>query len=64
MFLLLMDALISFGICSTQNHQIKRHHYHSHAKQPNEFQYQSTHQDLLYTPYPLFFLNYLEKKHH
>ena len=35
------------------------HHYFVPKKQPNEFQYQSTHQDLLYMPHPLFFVNYL-----
>ena len=30
---------------------------YSHAKQPNEFQYQSTHQDLLYMPHPLFLVD-------
>ena len=38
--------------------------YYSHAKQPTEFKYQSTHQNLLYMPHPLLFVNDLVKKHH
>ena len=65
MFLFLINALISFGICSKPKEWNKQHYYYfAHTKQPNEFQYQNTHQDLLYEPHPLFWLDYLEKKHH
>ena len=37
-----------------QNYRNKQHNYYEHAKQPNEFQYQSSHQDLLQKPHPLF----------
>ena len=64
MFLLLINILISFGICSTPKESKQVTFFYSHAKQPNESQYQTIHQDLIYTPHPLFFVNYLEKKHH
>ena len=49
-FLLPINVLISFGICSTP----KESKYVT-----SEFQYQSTHQDLLHIPHLLFFANYL-----
>ena len=33
----------------------RQNHYCLHTKQPNEFQYQNTHQDCLYMPHPLFY---------
>ena len=33
-----------------QNNQDKYYYYFARTKQPNEFQYQSTHQDLLHNP--------------
>ena len=62
MFLFLINALISLGLCSTPKESKQEHYYYSHAKQPYEFQYQNTHQDMLHMPHPLFFVNYLEKK--
>ena len=41
-----------------QNNQDK-YYYFARTKQPNEFQYQSTHQDLLHNPQLLFRVNYL-----
>ena len=67
MFLFLINPLISLGIWSTpkeSNYYYYYYYYFAHTKQPNEFQYQNTHQDLLYKPHPLFWLDYLEKKHH
>ena len=58
MLLLLMNVLITFGICSTpKKSKYVTSHYLSHKKQSNEFQYQSTHQDLLHKPHPLFHRN-------
>ena len=34
-------------------------HYLVRTKQSSEFQYQSTHQDLLHTPHILFYVDYL-----
>ena len=52
MFSLSINVLISFGIRSTPKES--KHHYFVRTMQPNEFQYQSSHQDLLYRPHPLF----------
>ena len=54
-----INALISFGICSTPKESKYEHYYLVCTKQPNKFQYQSTHQDLLHKPQPLFWVNYL-----
>ena len=35
------------------------YYYLAHTKQPSEFQYQSTHQDLLHKSHPLFQWNYV-----
>ena len=53
----LINALISLGISyrlKESNFLKHCYYYFAHIKQPNEFQYQNTHQDLLYMPHPLF----------
>ena len=50
MFLSLLEYVLF------RKNQNKQQHYFVHAKQPNEFQYQSAHQDLLYMPHPHPFL--------
>ena len=42
-----------------QKNRNKEYYYYEHTKQLNEFQYQSTHQDLLYKSHPLFLVDYL-----
>ena len=46
----LINALISFGICSTPKLSNKKHYYFAHTKQINEFQYQNTHQIYYISP--------------
>ena len=58
-FLLSINYLISFGICSTPKESKQVTSLLWTYKQHNEFQYQSTHQDLLYKPHPLFQWDYL-----
>ena len=48
MFLPLLEYVLH------QKNQNNEHYYFAHTKQPNGFQYQSTHQDLLHKPHPLF----------
>ena len=46
-----------------QKNRNEQHNYYERTKQPDEFQYRSTHQELLHKPYPLFWVNYLYNKH-
>ena len=41
-----------------QSYQNILNYYQSHTKLPNEFLLIYTHQDLLHTPHPLFWVNY------
>ena len=52
-------------MCSIQNYQSMFLHFrHLQAKQSNGFLLIHSHQDLLYIPHPLFYINYSLNKRH